>query len=170
MKRSFPMESGSIAKHHPAWNPQCTKKPRKLLCPEPKVVPRFGLGDVREARWLLSHRWTKTTPILPDAVDDSRNQRRVVSLSALSLLSDCVRLRQLREVHHNLQQARNPQPLTDAERSNRRFTCTSLMLCLWVMPKVPSQSAVRSLLVMLLCKPMGYDVYNKEVLFIIYTS
>ena len=170
MKRSFPMESGSIAKHHPAWNPQCTKKPRKLLCPEPKVVPRFGLGDVREARWLLSHRWTKTSPILPDAVHDSRNQRRVVSLSALSLLSECVRLRQLREVHHNLQAARNPQPLTDAELSNRRFTCTSLMLCLWVMLKVPSQFAVRSSLVLLLCKPMVYDVHNKEVLFNVYVS
>ena len=23
-KRSFPMERGSVAKHHPAWNPQCT--------------------------------------------------------------------------------------------------------------------------------------------------
>ena len=24
-KRSFPMESGPTAKHHPAWNPQCTQ-------------------------------------------------------------------------------------------------------------------------------------------------
>ena len=31
-----------------------------LLCPKPKVMPRFSLGDVGEARWLLSHRWTDT--------------------------------------------------------------------------------------------------------------
>ena len=24
-KRSFPMERGPTAKHHPAWNPQCTQ-------------------------------------------------------------------------------------------------------------------------------------------------
>ena len=45
--------------------------------------------------------------ILPDTAHDSRNQGRVVSLSALSLLSACVRLRQLREVHHSLQRALN---------------------------------------------------------------
>ena len=99
-KHSFPIERGSIAKHHPAWNPLCTQKPRKLLCPKPKVMPRFSLGDVGEARWLLSHRWTEARPILPDVAHDSRNQRRVVSLSALSLLSACVRFRRLREVHH----------------------------------------------------------------------
>ena len=43
-----------------------------------------------------------------DVPHDSRNQRRVVSLSALSILSACVLLRQLREVHHNLQQALDP--------------------------------------------------------------
>ena len=57
-KRSFLMECGSIAKQNRAWNPQCTQKSRKLLCPNPKVMPRFSLGDVGEARWLLSHKWT----------------------------------------------------------------------------------------------------------------
>ena len=126
-KRSFPMERGPTAKHHPAWNPQCTQWFRTeefpLLCPTPKVMPRFSLGDVGEARWPLSHRWTDTIPILPDAAHDSRNQGRVESLSALSLLSVCVRLRQLREVHNSLQQASAESLLTDAERSNRRFTC-----------------------------------------------
>ena len=86
---------------HPAWNPQCT----------------HSLGDVGETRWLLSHRWTDTSPILLDVAHDSRNQGRVVSLSVLSLLSACVRLCQLREVHHSLQQALNP------KRSYRRVTC-----------------------------------------------
>ena len=111
-KRSFPMERGPTAKHHSAWNPQCTQWFRAeelpLLCPTPKFMPRFSLGDVGEARWPLSHRWTDTSPILPDAAHDSRNQRRLVSLSELSLLSACVRLCQLREVHHSLQQALNP--------------------------------------------------------------
>ena len=84
-KRSFPMESGPTAKHHPAWNPQCTQWFRAeefpLLCPTPKVMPRFSLGDVGEARWLLSHGWTDPSPILPDAAHDSPNQGRVVSLS-----------------------------------------------------------------------------------------
>ena len=57
------------------------------------------LGDVREARWPLSHRWTDTSPTLPDAAYDTRNQGRVVSHFELSLLSACVRLCQLREVH-----------------------------------------------------------------------
>ena len=51
-KRSFPMERGPTAKHHPAWNPQCTQRFRAeefpLLCPKPKVMPRFSLGDVAE--------------------------------------------------------------------------------------------------------------------------
>ena len=84
-KRSFPLERGPIAKHHPAWYLQCTQCFRAeefpLLCPKPKVMPRFILGDVGEARWLLSHRWTDTSPILPDAGHDSRNQGRVVSPS-----------------------------------------------------------------------------------------
>ena len=109
--------------HHPVWNPQCTQKSRKLLCPKPKIMLRFSLGDVGEARWLLSYRWTETSPISPDVALHSRNQRRVASLTALSLLSVCVRLRQLREVHHNLQRTLTPQPLTDAQRSNQR--CTS---------------------------------------------
>ena len=107
-KRSVPMERGPTAEHHPAWNPQCTQWFRAeefpLLCHTPKVMPRFSLGDVGEARWPLSHRWTDTSPILLDAAHDSRNQGRVVSLSVLSLLSACVRLCQLREVHHSLQQ------------------------------------------------------------------
>ena len=61
-----------------------------LLCPTPKVMPRFSFGDVGEARWPLSHTWIDTSPILPDAAHDSRNQGRVVSLSVLSLLSACV--------------------------------------------------------------------------------
>ena len=96
-KRS--LEREPTAKHHPAWNPQCTQWFRAeefpLLCPTPKVMPRFNLGDVGEARWPLSHRWTDTSPILPDAARDSRNQGRVVSLSVLSLISACVRLCQL---------------------------------------------------------------------------
>ena len=77
------------------------------LCPTPKVMSRFSLGDIGEARWPLSRRWTDTSFILPDAEHDSRNQARVVSLSVLSLLSACVRLCQLREVHRSLQQALN---------------------------------------------------------------
>ena len=92
-----------------------------LLCPKPKVMPRFSLGD-GESRWPLSHRWTDTSPILPDAAHNSRSEGRAVSLSVLSLLSACVRLRQRREVHHSLQQALNLWS-RDAERSNRRITC-----------------------------------------------
>ena len=62
-----------------------THKSRQLLCPKPKVMPRFSLGDVGEARWPLSHRWTETSPLLPDVAHDSRNQGRVASLSAFSL-------------------------------------------------------------------------------------
>ena len=98
---------------------------RSVLCPKPQVMPRFSLGDGGEARWPLSHRWTDTTPILPDVAHDSRNQGRVVSLSALSLLSACVRLHQLREVHHNLPQAVNPRPLTGAERTCLLYTSPS---------------------------------------------
>ena len=29
---------------HPARNLQCTRKSRKLLCPKPKVMPRFSVG------------------------------------------------------------------------------------------------------------------------------
>ena len=58
-KRSFRMERGPTAKHHPAWNPQCTQcfltVDFPLLCPTPKVMPRFSLGDVGETRWPLSH-------------------------------------------------------------------------------------------------------------------
>ena len=85
---------------------------RSFLCPTPKVTPRSSLGDVGEARWPLSHRWTDTSSTLPDAAYDaaydSRNQGRVVPHSELSLLSACVRLCQLREVHHSLQQSLNP--------------------------------------------------------------
>ena len=41
--------NGPPAKHHPAWNPQCTQWFRAeefpLLCPKPKDMPRFSLGD-----------------------------------------------------------------------------------------------------------------------------
>ena len=151
-ERSFPMERGPTSKHHPAWNPQCTQWFRAeefpLLCPTPKVMPRFSLGDVGEARWPLSHRWTDTSPLLPDAAHDSRNQGRVVSLSVLSLLSACVRLCQLREVHHSLQQALNPWSRTQSAATDGSPACctSSLMLRVCVMLRVlPSQSSVRSL-------------------------
>ena len=90
------------------WKSSCPDRLAEATCPTPKVIPRFSLGDVGESRWLLSHRWTETSPILPDVAYDSRNQCRMVSRSALGLLSACVRPRQLREVHHNLQRAPNP--------------------------------------------------------------
>ena len=106
-KCSFPSERGSIAKHHLLWNPQYTQTSRKLFRPKSTILPRFIVSDVGEAWWLLSHRWTETSPILPDVAHDNRNKRRVVSLYSLGLFSACVRLRQLREVH-KLQQALNP--------------------------------------------------------------
>ena len=155
----FPMERGPTAKHHPAWHPQCTQwcraEERKLLCPSPKVTPRSSLGDVGEARWPLSHRWTDTSSTLPDVAHDRRNQGRVVSLSELSLLSSCVRLCQLREVHHSLQQSLNPWSRTQSAATDGSPACctSSLMLRVCVMLRVlPSQSSVRSLLVLLLHK------------------
>ena len=118
-------------------------------------MPRFSLGDVGEARWPMSYRWADTSPILPDAAHDSRNQGRVVSLSVLSLLSACVRLRQLREVHHSLQQALNPWSRTQSAATDGSPACctSSLMLRVCVMLRVlPCQSSVRSLLVLLLYK------------------
>ena len=45
------MERGSIAKHHnPAWNPQCTQKSRKVLCPKPKVMPHPSVSVIVEKR------------------------------------------------------------------------------------------------------------------------
>ena len=54
-KRSFPMERGSTAKHHPAaWNPQYSQRCRAeeflLLCPTLKVMRRFSLSDFGEPR------------------------------------------------------------------------------------------------------------------------
>ena len=118
-------------------------------------MPRFSLGDVGEARWPLSHRWTDTSPILPDVAHDSGNQSRAVSLSVLSLLSACVRLCQLREVHHSLQQALNPWSRTQSAGTDGSPACctSSLMLRVCVMLRVlPSHSSVRSLLVLLLYK------------------
>ena len=119
-KGSFPMERGPTAKHHPAWNTQCTQwvtaEEFPLLCPTPKVMPRFSRGDVGEARWPLSHRWTDTSPILPDAAHDSRNQGRVVSL--------CVERPTLPAARGSSQLAAIAESLVkDAERSNRRVTC-----------------------------------------------
>ena len=113
---------------------------------------RFSLGYVGEARWPLSHRWTDTSPILPDAAHDSRNQGRVVSLSVLSLFLACVRLCQLREVHHSLLRALNPWSRTQRAATDGSPACctSSLMLRVCVMRRVlPSQSSVRSLLVLL---------------------
>ena len=141
-KRSFPMERGSTAKHHPAANPQCSQRFRAeefpLLCPKPKVMPCFSLGDVGEAPWPLSHRWTDTSPILPDAAHDSRNQGRVASFSELSLLSACVRFCQLREVHHSLHQVLNPWSRTQSAATDGSPACctSSLMLRVYVMLRV----------------------------------
>ena len=53
-KRSFSMARGPTAKHHPAWNPQCTQRFRAevfpLLCPTPKVMPRFIMSVMLEKR------------------------------------------------------------------------------------------------------------------------
>ena len=69
------------------------------------------------------HRWTHTSPTLPDAAYDTRNQGRVVSHSELSLLSACVRLCQLREVHHSLQQALNPWSRTQSAATDGSPAC-----------------------------------------------
>ena len=120
-------------------------------------MPRFSLGDVGEARWPLSQTdgWTDTSPTLPDAVYDSRNEGRVVSLSVLGLLSACVRFRQLREVHQSLQQALNSWSQTQSAATDGSLACctSSLMLRVCVMLRVlPSQSPVHSFLVLLLYK------------------
>ena len=131
----------------------CSGEESPLLCPKPNVMPRFSLGDVGEAPWLLSHRWIDTSPILQDAAHDSRMQGRVVSHSALKLLTACVRLRQLRQVHHSLQQALSPCSRTQSSATDGSpACCTCLMLHLCVMFRVPSRYSVRSLLVLLLCK------------------
>ena len=96
---------------------------RSFLCTKPKVTPRSSLGDVGEARWPLSHRCTNTGSTLPDAAHDSRNQGRVVSLSGLSLLSACVRLCQLREVHHSLQQSLSPWSRTQSAATDGSPAC-----------------------------------------------
>ena len=127
-KRSFPMERGPTAKHHSAWNRSARsglgqRSFRSFLCPTPKVTPRSSLGDVGQARWPLSHRWTDTSSTLSDAAHDSRNQGRVVSLSELSILSACVRLCQLREVHHSLQQSLNPWSRTQSASTDGSPAC-----------------------------------------------
>ena len=76
-------------------------------------------------------------------------------LSELSLLSACVRLCQLREVHHSLQQSLNPWSRTQSEATDESPACytSSLMLRVSVMLRVlPFQSSGRSLLVLLLYK------------------
>ena len=70
-----------------------------------------------------------------------------------SLLSACVRLCQLREVHHSLQQAPNPWSRTQSAATDGSPACwtSSLMFRVCVMLRVlPSQPSVRSLLVLLL--------------------
>ena len=95
----------------------------------------FSIGDVGEVRWPLSHRWTDKSPILPDKAHDSGNRGRAVSLSVLSLLSACVRLFQLGEVHHSLQQALNPWSRTQSAATDGSPACctSSLMLRVCVM-------------------------------------
>ena len=155
-KRSFPMERGPTAKLViRSARSGAEELPLQDLCPTPKVTPRSRLGDVGEARWPLSHRWTDTSSTLPDAAHNSRNQGGVVSLSELSLLSACVRLCQLREVHHSLQQSLNPLSRTQSAATDGSPACctSSLMLRVCVMLRVlPSQSSVRSLLALLLYK------------------
>ena len=92
---------------------------------------------------------------MPDAAHDSRNQGRVVSLSVLSLFLACVRLCQLREVHHSLLRALNPWSRTKRAATDGSPACctSSLMLRVCLMLRVlPSQSSVRPLLVLLLYK------------------
>ena len=96
---------------------------RSFLCPTPKVTPRSSLGDVGEVRWPLSNRWTDASSTLPDAAYDSRNQGRVVLHSELSLVSACVRLCQLREVHHSLQQSLNPWSRTQSAAADGSPAC-----------------------------------------------
>ena len=127
-KRSFPMErdplpSTTLRVIRSARSGLGQRSFRSFLCPTPKVTPRSSLGDVGEARWPLSHRWTDTSSTLPDAAHDSRNQGRVVSLSELSLLSACVRLCQLREVHHSLQQSLNPLSRTQSAATDGSPAC-----------------------------------------------
>ena len=124
----FPHGTWTHCEQHPAWNLQCTQwfsaEEFPLLCLTPKVMPRCSLGDVGEERWPLSHRWTDTSPILPDAAHDSRNQGRVVSLSVLSPLLACVRLCQLATGSPQLAGRAEESLVTDAEcSSNRRVTC-----------------------------------------------
>ena len=153
-KRSFPMErdplpSTTLRVIRSARSGLGQRSFRSFLCPTPKVTPRSSLGDP------LSHRWTDTSSTLPDAAHDSRNQGGVVPLSELSLLSACVRLCQLREVHHSLQQSLNPLSRTQSAATNGSPACCtqSLMLRVCVMLRVlPSQSSVRSLLALLLYK------------------
>ena len=143
-KRSFPVERGSIAKHHrPAWNPPCTQSRgnssalhRKSCHASVSVIleRRGGCCHIDGPIRVLSCQMRHTI---------AANQGRVVSLSALSLLSACVRLRQLREVHHNLQQALNPcSQKQSAATDGSPACCTSLMLRLCVILRVPSQSSV----------------------------
>ena len=103
--------------------------------------------------------------ILPDAAHDNRNQGRVVSLSVLSLLSACVRLCQLREVHHSLQQSLNPWSRTQsAATDGSPACCTSLMLRVCVMLRVlPSRSSVRSLPMLLLYKQRFLSCFARTV-------
>ena len=147
-KRSFPLERGPIAKHHPAWNSQCTQwfgaEEFPLVCPTPKVTPCFSLGDVGKDRWPLSHRWTDTSPILPDAANDSCNQGRVVSLSVLSLLSACVRLCQLREVHHSLPEVLNPWSRTQSAATDGSPACCTCLLYTSPSPRDLSTSRMPS--------------------------
>ena len=123
-KRSFPMERGPTAKHHPAWNPQCTQWFRAeefpLLCPTPRVMSRFSLGDVGEARCPLSHRWTDTSPILPDA-------SRGVALCVEPPLGVRPTLPASRGSSQLVASAEESL-VTGAERSNRRVTCLLHMI------------------------------------------
>ena len=124
-KRSFPMDPlrSTTLRGVRSARSGLGQSLRSFLCPTPKVTPRSSLSDVEEARWPLSHRWTDTSPTLPDAAYDSRNQGRAVSHSELSLLSACVRLCQLREVNHSLQQSLNPWSRTQSAATDGSPAC-----------------------------------------------
>ena len=115
-------------------------------------MPRFSLGDAGEARWPLSHRWTDTSPILPDAEHDSRNQGRMVS----HCVEPPLRARPTQPAAGSSPQlaASAESLLPDAERSNKRFTCLLHLSDVTLVRhlRVPSQYSARSLPLLLLCK------------------
>ena len=83
-------------------------------------MPRFSLGEVGEARCPLSHRWTDTSPILPDA-------SRGVALCVEPPLGVRPTLPASRGSSQLVASAEESL-VTGAERSNRRVTCLLHMI------------------------------------------